>query len=71
MDTEYSYDASFGNRPNGAFTRVALDTLSKLGTQATYAEWHRAIRAALPSADYPQTPQLMASRHQRQWPVLA
>jgi len=71
MDTEYSYDASFGNRPNGAFTRVALDTLSELDTQATYAEWHRAIRAALPSADYPQTPQLMASRHQRQWPVLA
>ncbi|MGH4022848.1 MAG: caspase family protein [Pseudonocardiaceae bacterium] len=69
-DTEYSYDANFGGRPNGAFTRIALDTLSKLDPDATYTEWHAAIRAALPSADYPQTPQLSASRHQRRWRVL-
>jgi hypothetical protein len=69
-DTEFSYDASFAGRPNGAFTRVALDALSKLGGDATYADWHTAIRATLPSADYPQTPQLMATRHQRRWRVL-
>lgn len=69
QDHEYSYDASFGGRPNGAFTRVALDTLAKLDNGATYADWHLAIRAALPSADYPQTPQLMASNSQRAWPI--
>ncbi len=69
-DTEYSYDASFDDRPNGAFTRAALDILPKLSEGATYGDWHKAIRAVLPSPDYPQTPQLMASRSQRRWPVL-
>lgn len=70
-DTEYSYDARFGSRPNGAFTRAALDTLAKLRGDVTYVDWHRAIREVLPSAAYPQTPELMASRSQRRWPVLA
>lgn len=70
-DTEYSYDTSFDGRPNGAFTRVALDTLAKLDNGATYADWYAAIRLALPSADYPQTPQLMASHSQRAWPIFA
>jgi metacaspase-1 len=70
-DTEYSYDANFGGRPNGAFTRVALDTLAKLEAGATYAGWHKAIRTALPSVTYPQAPQLMASRSQRGWQVLS
>lgn len=69
-DTEYSYDARFKGRPNGAFTCVALDTLTKLDPDATYLDWHRAIRTVLPSVTYPQTPQLMASRSQRGWPVL-
>jgi hypothetical protein len=69
-DTEFSYDANFGGRANGAFTRVALDTLAKLDDKATYVEWHAAIRAALPSVSYPQSPQLLASRTQRRWPVL-
>lgn len=69
-DTEYSYDANFSGRPNGAFTRVALDSLAELDAKATYGEWHKAIRAALPNVSYPQTPQLMASRTQRGWPVL-
>lgn len=69
-DTEYSYDASFGGRPNGAFTRAALDTLPKFVTGGgTYVDWHKAIREILPSASHPQTPQLMASRTQRGWPV--
>ena len=70
-DTEYSYDASFGDRPNGAFTRAALDILPELSGGATYVDWHKAIRAVPPSSAYPQTPQLMASRSQRRWPVLA
>ena len=27
QDTEFSYDTSFDGRPNGAFTRVAIDAL--------------------------------------------
>lgn len=69
-DTEFSYDAHFGERPNGAFTRVALDALVELDDDATYAQWHRAIRRALPSRDYPQTPVLTATSSQRRWPVL-
>ena len=69
-DTEYSYDAYFGNRPNGAFTRAALDALSDLSGDATYVRWHRKIRDVLPNPQHPQTPQLMASRRQRDWEVL-
>jgi hypothetical protein len=69
-DVEYSYDASFDGRPNGAFTRAALDTLAELDAGATYVEWHAAIRTMLPSPEHPQTPQLMASSTQRGWPAL-
>ncbi|MGH8869104.1 MAG: caspase family protein [Actinomycetes bacterium] len=70
QDTEYSYDAQFDGRPNGAFTYVACQTLKKLKPKATYADWMRAIRTMLPSAAYPQTPRLDAARFQRAWPVL-
>jgi len=69
-DTEYSYDAWFGGRPNGAFTYVALAALKKLPAEATFAEWHRQIRAMLPSMDYPQTPQLDGTTAQKRWPLL-
>lgn len=70
-DTEYSYDASFSSRPNGAFTYVALRTLQELNRTATYREWMARIRQQLPSASYPQTPQLDGSSTQRGWQVLA
>jgi len=69
-DPEYSYDANFGGRFNGAFTRAALDTLPKLAHDATYGDWHTAIRTVLPSDQYPQSPQLMISDDQREWTVL-
>jgi hypothetical protein len=69
-DTEYSYDAFFDGRPNGAFTRVALAALKAAKKEATYLEWFRAIRNALPSVDYAQTPQLTATRTQKKWPAL-
>jgi len=62
-DPEYSYDANYGGRPNGAFTRVALDTLTALGA-LTYRDWHTAIRGLLPSTSYPQSPQLQATYYQ-------
>jgi hypothetical protein len=69
-DTEYSYDTEFNGRPNGAFTRVALEALKGLGAAATYKDWHAAIRKRLPSMDYPQTPLLTATRTQKKWRVL-
>lgn len=73
-DFEYSYDASFNGRPNGALTRAAIDTLYSGGVDdpatITLKEWHKRIRLRLPSAAYPQTPQLTASSTQRSWSFL-
>lgn len=60
-DNEYSYDAWFGARANGAFTRAALDTFRDGNT---YQEWEDAIRTVLPSPQYPQTPTLDATKYQ-------
>jgi len=70
QDTEYSYDAHFNGRPNGAFTFVALDCLAKLSARATYRDWFSAIRKVLPSQQYPQTPNLYGSSSMKQWKVL-
>ena len=70
QDHEYSYDAWFQGRPNGAFTFVALRELKKLSKNATYAQWHKAIRKVLPSAQYAQTPNLYGSSSSRKWKVL-
>ncbi len=66
-DTEYSYDASFASRPNGAFTYCALQATRKLAKTATYADWQVAIRKLLPSASYPQTPRFNATRDDRRF----
>ena len=47
-DSEYAYDAWFGTRANGAFTRAAVDCCE---TGLSLAAWYRRIRAALPSSD--------------------
>ena len=70
QDHEYSYDAYFLGRPNGAFTYVALRTLSQLPPEATYADWYKEIRKALPSRQYPQTPNLHGSTAMKRWKVL-
>jgi hypothetical protein len=71
QDTEYSYDASFEGRANGAFTFVALRSLASLAAEATYGDWYKAIRRVLPSQQYPQTPNLYGSKSMRRWTVLA
>lgn len=77
QDTEYSYDAWFNQRPNGAFTYVALQALKQLeearkpGDPVDYWLWFRLIRQYLPHVRYPQTPQLHCARYQRAWRVLA
>ncbi len=69
QDTEYSYDAFFGGRPNGAFTFVALRELKKLPKGATYLQWFRAVRRALPSQQYPQSPNLFGTAAMKSWKV--
>jgi metacaspase-1 len=57
-DTEYSYDAVFEGKPNGAFTWAAQRAYvpgMRVGA------WHSAIRAILPTPDFPQSPQLAAT----------
>jgi hypothetical protein len=71
QDFEYSYDAHFGDRPNGAFTYVALSVLRELKQDATYQDWMAKIAERLPSQDYPQTPGLNGSSTQRRWQVLS
>lgn len=73
-DEEYSYDAWFpqpdgGQRANGAFTRVALNTLRTMPQISSYRDWHTEIRRQLPSQDYPQEPQLAGNYDQKRWPL--
>lgn len=68
--TEYSYDAYFQGRPNGAFTFVAVRALVMLPGKSTYADWFRAIRKVLPSQQYPQLPNLFGSSSMKRWRVL-
>jgi hypothetical protein len=70
QDNEYSYDASFHGRPNGAFTYAALAALKHLPATATYRDWFDRIRKALPSPQYPQSPNLFGSEVMKAWPVL-
>ncbi len=70
QDWEYSYDASFNGRANGAFTRVAINTLATLPRATTkYGDWFRAIRRTLPSRQYPQTPNVVGPVRQMQTTV--
>jgi len=59
-DSEYSYDAEFDGRPNGAMTALALRVIMQ-NPNATYREFHTGLRALLPSEAYPQSPQLEGS----------
>lgn len=71
QDTEYSFDAYFKGRPNGAFTFVAIGELAKLPENATYNDWFKAIRTVLPSQQYPQAPNLFGTTSMKKWKVLA
>jgi hypothetical protein len=58
-------------RYNGAFTYYALKALKALKAGATYADWHKAIAKYLPSASYPQSPQIVGSDTARKGKVFA
>ena len=59
-DSEFSYDAEFNGRPNGAMSALALQVIRN-NPNATYREFHAALRALLPSQEFPQSPQLEGS----------
>jgi hypothetical protein len=68
QDSEFSYDASFSNRPNGVFTRTAIDVLKD--TRITSPRgFHEAVRKLLPSTSFPQTPQLFGSKEAQLGPL--
>ena len=68
----FSYDARILGRPTGALSYYALNALKTLSANATYAQWHAAITpASLPSASYPQIPQIVGSAEARKRKVLA
>jgi len=69
QDTEFSYDTAFNGRPNGAFTRTAIDALQDAAI-ATPKAWYAAICARLPSAQLPQSPQLFGSVEAKNGPLL-
>jgi metacaspase-1 len=68
----FSYDATISSRPCGAFTYYALKALKALKPGGTYADWHAAINPAfLPSASYPQSPQIVGTAAARKQKVFA
>ena len=71
QDHEYSYDAWFNQRPNGAFTYVALKMLEMAKEGDNYYDLYKKVRDYLPHVYYPQTPQLHCARYQREWKILA
>ena len=59
-DKSYSYDAHINGQPCGAFSCYAIQIL-KANPKITYNDFHKLLRARLPSSQYPQTPQLEGS----------
>ena len=53
--SEYSYDASFNGKPNGAFSYYAIQLL-KSNSALTYGNFVEKMTQYLPSGRYPQTP---------------
>ena len=68
QDTEFSYDTAFSGRPNGAFTRVAIDALQDASISTPRALYD-AVRQKLPAPSLPQTPQLFGSRDAKMGPL--
>lgn len=69
-DREYSYDAVFNQRPNGALTYAMMQILAT-GGAVTYGDLFKQISNFLPSWDYPQTPRLNADKAMKARPLFA
>lgn len=69
-DDEFSWDSVFGGKPNGAFTRAAIDSLNEIHNPASYFDWWKKIRTKLPTASTPQSPLLSGPKHSKKWQCL-
>lgn len=65
QDWQFSYSTG----TNGAFTRAYLDALAAEEI-LSYQDWYRAIRARVPTSEYPQTPSIQGAAYQRRWGAL-
>jgi len=55
---QYSYDARFGRRFEGAMSHFAQQLIADAGYKITYGQLHRQLVPALRAANYDQEPQL-------------
>jgi hypothetical protein len=62
-DHEFSYDATFDGRPNGAMTYFLRKALAEAPSQKA-EDVYAHLRTLLPTEQYPQTPQLTATAYQ-------
>lgn len=63
-NTEYSYDAYIGGKPQGAMSYYASEII-KANPKINYDNFYKKLRKRLPSGQYPQTPQLEGSKKNR------
>jgi hypothetical protein len=66
---EYGYEGTFDGEAHGVFSHHAQAALRALGAGTTYEEWYASIREALPSEEFPQTPQLEGRAESKALPV--
>jgi len=66
-ENEYSYDAYFDDKPNGAFTYYALKTIER---GIDYWKWFMDIRTYLPNKNHPQSPTLEGPDEKLTKPIL-
>jgi hypothetical protein len=66
-DTQYSYDANFNGKANGAFTYFALKALQK--NPKTPRAWMTLVRKSLPSSIHPQSPQIYGATAAKDGPM--
>lgn len=69
-DREYSYDASFNGRANGAMTYALMQILAT-GGAVTYYDLYKQLANYLPSWDYPQSPRLNADKLMKSRPLFS
>lgn len=67
---EYSYDAYFNGRYNGAMSYFSIQLIGSKPDR-TWAELHAELRKLLPSTQYPQSPQLEGSDANKGRPILS
>jgi metacaspase-1 len=64
-DPEFSFDAWFGGRANGAFSYVALRALAQLKPGGRYRDWHGLIRASCRRGSTPRARRSAAAARRR------